>query len=540
MAKRIITDETMEKLLRGVTAVYDAVSRTIGPKGRNVAIDKGYGTPTITNDGVSIAKQIELKDKAENVAASVIKEVASKTNDAVGDGTSTATVLTYAIFKEGLKYVTMGVGVMGVKKGIDAAKDDVVAELDKMAKKVASDDEIAQVATISAESEELGSIIAEVIKKVGKDGIVTVEESPTMEMSWEVVEGFSFDRGYISPYMVTDSDRMEAVLEDVPVLITSYKISNIQSILPLLEAVVGSGKKDLLIVADDVTSDALATLVVNKLRGTLNVVAVKAPGFGDRKKEMLEDIAIATGGTVVAEEKGMKLEDSGIDVLGRVSKAIVRKDMTILMGGKGSKSDVEARIAQLKTAMQNTKSSFDKEKLQERIARLSGGVAVIKVGASTESEAKYLKLKVEDAVNATQAAIEGGIVQGGGSALVLAADRVAKKNKKFSNVEEEIGYKIVLSACNYPLMNIAKNAGKGDGSSVVAKVLEMGDGAGYDAKKDEFVEDMIGAGIIDPAKVSKVALTNAVSAAGTLLTTSCIIHDEPVEKQDGAGGAPMM
>lgn len=528
-------DEARNALKAGIDAVANAVKTTLGPKGRNVVLDKGYGSPIITNDGVSIAKEISLKDKFANMGASIIKEVANKTNDAAGDGTTTATVLMQAITTEGMRRTQLGLEVMGIKRGIQAATEDIIKALKKSAKAISTQDEIKQVATVSAESEEMGAIIAKTIEKVGKDGVVTVEESQGFEMTSDIVEGMSFDRGYVSPYMVTDPDRMEATMENSPILITDQKISSIQTILPLLEKLAQTGKKDLVIIADDIEGEALATLVVNRLRGALNILAIKAPGFGDRKKSMLEDIAVVVGGTVVSEETGMKLEEVGTDVLGKAARVVAKKDSTIIVDGAGQKSDIQSRVKQLKTAHENAKSSFDKEKIAERIAKLSGGVAVIKVGASTETEMKYLKLKIEDAVNATKAAIEEGVVAGGGSALVMAAHQVSKSKQSFSTKEEEIGYEIVLSACDYPLMNIAHNAGKGDGSIVISKVKEMGGSAGYDAAKDKYLEDMPKAGIIDPVKVTRTALVNATSAASTFLTTSVAITEEPKEESEGHG-----
>ncbi|MEK7143494.1 MAG: chaperonin GroEL, partial [Patescibacteria group bacterium] len=463
MSKQIIFNEKARQALKnGVDKVADAVRITLGPRGRNVVLDKGYGSPMITNDGVTIAKEITLSDKMENMGAEIIKEVAQKTNELAGDGTTTAVVLTQAIVREGLKQTTMGVNAMGVKLGIIYAKDEVVKALRDMAKEIKTKEEIAQVATIAAESEELGRIIADTINKVGKDGVVTVEESQSLSVESEIVEGMQFDKGYVSPYMITNPERMEAIARDQAVLITDKKISSISEILPLLEKLAQSGKKELVIIAEEVEGEALATFVVNKLRGTFNILAVKAPGYGDRKKETLEDIAIVVGGKVVSEETGMKLDTVGLDVLGRATKVIATKDNTIIVGGKGKKADIEKRVALLKRARELSDSKYDIEKIDERIAKLSGGVAVIKVGASTETEMKYLKLKVEDAVNATKAAIEEGIVAGGGSALIRAAAKVRGKTPKPAIMsfakEFEVGVNILLSALEAPLKQIAVNS----------------------------------------------------------------------------------
>jgi chaperonin GroEL len=539
MSKKILfNDEARAALKRGIDAVADAVKTTIGPRGRNVVLDKGFGGPTITNDGVSIAKEISLADKTENMGASIIKEVATKTNDSAGDGTTTATVLMQAIATEGMRHMGAGLEVMGIKRGIESATQAVVAELQKQAKKISSIDEIKQVATVSAESVELGMIIAETIDQVGQDGVVTVEESQGTEMTSEVVEGMSFDTGYASPYMVTDTERMEAVFENAPILVTDMKVTSVQSVLPILEKITATGRKDIVIIADSVEGEALATFVVNKLRGALNVLAIKAPGFGDRKKAMLEDIAVTVGAQVISEEKGMKIEDATVDMLGSAAKIITTKDETVVVDGKGEKATVTERIAQLKAQHENTKSTFDKEKIEERIAKLSGGVAVIRVGAATETEMKYLKLKIEDAVNATKAAIEEGVVAGGGSALVKAAHAVATAKTTFATKEEEIGFGIVVAACDAPLQHIAANSGKGDGSIVVAKIKELGAMAGYNSLTDEYVDDMVAAGIIDPVKVTRHALTNAASAAGTFLTTSVAIAEEP--KDDAGPAMPPM
>jgi chaperonin GroEL len=541
MAKQIIFNEHARKALkRGVDAVADAVKITIGPRGRNVVLDKGYGSPTITNDGVSIAKEITLKDKFENMGAEIIKEVATKTNDTAGDGTTTSVVLMQAIVDEGMKHTTMGVNAMAVKSGIEKATAEVVLALKAIAKPIKTKDEIRQVATISAESEEIGKIIADTIDKVGKDGVVTVEESPSFGVDSEVVEGMQFDKGYVSAYMVTNTERMEAEYKDVPILITDRKISTVKEILPLLEGLAQSGQKNLVIIADDVDGEALTTFVLNKLRGGFNVLAVKAPGYGDKKKDMLEDIATTVGAKVISEELGIKLETATVDMLGKAQKVIGTKENTIIVGGKGKKADIEKRINQLKKQREQSDSKFDKEKLDERIAKLSGGVAVIRVGAATETEMKYLKLKIEDAVNATKAAIEEGIVPGGGVALIRAGEKVRGNKKTEEKTDTAIGFNIVLKALEAPLKQIALNSGKDDGSVVVQKVKEAKGNGGYDALKDVMIEDMIVAGIIDPVKVTRSGLQNAASAAAILLTTEVAVSEEPEEKKpmDGGGMPP--
>jgi len=539
MSKKILYNEDARKALkRGVDAVADAVKITIGPRGRNVVLDKGYGSPTITNDGVSIAREISLKDKFENMGAEIIKEVASKTNDIAGDGTTTATILMQAIVAEGMRQTTMGVNAMGIKFGIESAAKDVVASLKSIAKPIKSDEEISQIATISAESAELGSIIADTIRKVGKDGVVTVEESQSTELESEIVEGIQFDKGYVSAYMITNPERMEAEMKDSAILVTDKKISSIKEVLPLLEQLAQTGRKDLVIIADDVDGEALATFVVNKLRGTFNVLGIKAPGYGDKKKEMLEDIAVTIGATVISEDVGIKFEKADISMLGKARKVVSTKDSTIIVGGKGKKSDIEERINQLKTQRDQTDSKYDKEKLDERIAKLSGGVAVIRVGAATETEMKYLKLKIEDAVNATKAAIEEGLVSGGGVALVRAAAEVEKKlaSKKDLSKEQELGYRIVLKALEAPMKQIAINAGKDDGSVIVDKVKFGKGNIGYDALKDEMVPDMIAAGIVDPVKVTRLGVENSCSAAAILLTTEAAVAEEPKEDKSPASG----
>jgi chaperonin GroEL len=539
-AKQIIYDEKARALLKtGVDKVADAVRVTLGPRGKNVVLDRTYGSPMITNDGVTIAKEITLADKVENMGAEIVKEVASKTNEVAGDGTTTAVVLTQALIAEGMKKTTMGVNAMGVRLGIEAAAAAVVDALKAAAKPIKNHSEIKQVATISAESEEIGAIIADTIDKVGKDGVVTVEESQTIGIESEVVKGLQFDKGYVSPYMVTNPERMEAEYSDVALLITDKKISTIKEILPLLEKLAQTGKKDLVIVADDVDGEALTTFILNKLRGTFNILAVKAPGFGDRKKEMLADLAAVTGGKVVTEDVGLKLDTAEIDVLGHAGKVIATKDATTIVGGKGKKADIEARVASLRKQVDMTESKYDKEKLIERLAKLSGGVAVIKVGAATETEMKYLKLKIEDAVNATKAAIEEGVVAGGGVALVKAAAKVAshevKAPLKNFEMEYKVGWEIVLRAVEAPLRQIAINAGK-DGSVIVEKVRVAKGNGGYDAKQDEMIADMLQAGIIDPVKVTRSGLQNAASAAAILLTTEVAIVDEPKEEKEDHGG----
>jgi len=533
-------EEARKSLKRGVDVVADAVKVTLGPRGRNVVFDKGYGSPTITNDGVSIAKEIVLKDRFENMGAEIIKEVATKTNEVAGDGTTTSVILTQAIISEGLKHTSMGVNAMQLRAGIEDATAEALKALKAISKPIKSKDEIRQVATISAESADIGAIISDTINKVGKDGVVTVEESQSIGIDSEVVEGLEFDKGYVSAFMVTNPERMEAEYADAPILITDKKISSIKEILPLLEKVAQTGKKDLVIIADDVDGEALTTLVVNKLRGGFNVLAVKAPGFGDRKKDMLSDIAVTVGAKVVSEDFGIKLESTELAMLGRASKVIATKDRTILVGGKGKKADIDARIASIKKQKLNNDSKFDVEKLDERIAKLSGGVAVIKVGAATETEMKYLKLKIEDAVNATKAAIEEGIVAGGGSALIKAAKKVLEKKASLpmnASNEMKLGYEIILKALEAPLKQIAINAGKDDGSVIVNKVMESTEvSAGYDASADMIERDMIGRGIIDPVKVTRTALENAASAASILLTTEVAIAEEPKDEKVGAAG----
>ncbi len=534
MPKQLLfSDEGRAALLRGVNIMAAAVKATMGPKGRNVVIDKRYGSPTITKDGVAVAKEIELKDHFENMGAQMLKEVASKTSDIAGDGTTTATVLAQAIVREGLKNVTAGANPMGLKRGIDKAVDAVVEDLKRMSKSTKDKKEIAQVASIAANNDKtIGNLIAEAMEKVGKDGVITVEESKSAETVLDLVEGMQFDRGYLSPYFVTDADRMECVLEDALILIYEKKLSVMKDMLPLLEQVARAGKP-FLIVAEDVEGEALATLVVNKLRGSLQCVAVKAPGFGDRRKAMLEDIAILTGGKAITEDLGIKLENIKLEDLGKAKKVMVDKDNTTLVEGGGKTGSVEGRIKQLRVQIEDTTSDYDREKLQERLAKLAGGVAVVKVGAPTETAMKEKKARVEDALNATRAAVEEGIVAGGGVALLRAASAI--EGLKLEG-DEKVGAQIVRRALEEPIRNIVENAGL-EGSVIVEKVkAEKGVTRGFDAESLEFV-DMMHAGIIDPTKVERVALQNAASVAGLLLTTEALISDLPEEKP--AAGPPM-
>ena len=535
MAKDILYGiEARDALIRGVDKLANTVKITMGPKGRNVVLDKKYGTPLITNDGVTIAKEIELEDGAENMGAQLVREVATKTNDAAGDGTTTATLLAQAFIHEGMKNVAAGANPMVIRKGIQKAVDTAVASLKAASKPVSGKEDIARVGTISAGDEVIGTLIADAMEKVTADGVITVEESKSAETYSEVVEGMQFDRGYLSPYMATDTDKMEAVLDDALILITDKKISNVQDILPLLEQIVQSGKK-LLIIAEDVEGEALTTLVLNKLRGTFTVVAVKAPGFGDRRKEMLRDIAILTGGEVICDELGLDLKETTVDQLGHARQVKVNKDNTIIVGGDGDSEAIKARISQIKTAIETTTSDFDREKLQERLAKLSGGVAVIKVGAATETEMKEKKLRIEDALNATRAAVEEGIVAGGGTAYVNVIDDVAAL---LSTVEgdEKTGVSIVLKALEAPVRQIAENAGF-EGSVVVDKIKSSEKkGFGFNAYTEEYV-DMIENGIVDPTKVTRSALQNASSVAATVLTTEALVVSKPEpEPAPAAGG----
>ncbi len=537
MAKQILFGEEARKAIHvGLGKAARAVKVTLGPRGRNVVIDRSYGGPRITNDGVSIAKEISLKDRFENMGAEIVKEVANKTNDGAGDGTTTSVVLLEAMIDEGLARVMKGANAMAIRTGMERARDAAVAELKKMAKPVSGKSDVRQVASISAESEELGSIIAETVEKVGKNGVVTVEESQGTELSSEVVEGLQIDKGYVSPYLVTNPERMEAEMRDAQILITDKKITNVQEILPLLEKVAQAGKKELVIIADDIEGDALATFIVNKLRGTFNVLAVKAPGYGDRKKEMLADIAAIVGGQVISSDVGLTFENATIAMLGKASRVVAGKDTTVFVGGKGKKADITARVAQLTAQMDQSSSKFDKEKFEERIAKLSGGVAVIRVGAATETEMKYLKDKIDDAVKATKASIEEGIVAGGGTALAKVSKKLAANPQKGMSEDEATGYDIVVRSLEVPLRQIAMNAGKDNAGSIVEKVQAGKAMAGYDAMKDEMVEDMAEAGIIDPVKVTRSAVENAVSAAAILLTTEAAVADLPEPKKDAPEG----
>ena len=511
--------EARKALEEGVNKLANTVRVTIGPKGRNVVLDKSYGAPLITNDGVTIAKDIELEDAFENMGAQLVKEVAAKTNDVAGDGTTTATVLAQAMINEGMKNLAAGANPIVLRKGMKKATDCAVEAIAHMSEKVTGKDQIAKVAAISAGDEEVGQMVADAMEKVSNDGVITIEESKTMKTELDLVEGMQFDRGYISAYMATDMDKMEAVLDNPYILITDKKISNIQEILPVLEQIVQSGSK-LLIIAEDVEGEALTTLIVNKLRGTFNVVAVKAPGYGDRRKEMLKDIAILTGGQVISEELGLELKDTTMDMLGRAKSVKVQKENTVIVDGEGAKEDIDARVAQIKAQLEETTSEFDKEKLQERLAKLAGGVAVIRVGAATETEMKEAKLRMEDALNATRAAVEEGVVSGGGSAYIHASKKVAELVKTLSG-DEKIGAQIILKALEAPLFHIAYNAGL-EGAVIINKVRESEVGTGFDAYKEEYV-NMIDAGILDPAKVTRSALQNANSVASTLLTTESVV-----------------
>ena len=529
--------EARNALIAGVDKLANTVKITMGPKGRNVVLDKKYGTPLITNDGVTIAKEIELEDAAENMGAQLIREVASKTNDAAGDGTTTATLLAQAFVHEGMKNVTAGSNPMVIRKGIQKAVDKAVAALAANSKAVNGKEDIARVGTVSSGDEVIGTLIADAMEKVTADGVITVEESKSAETYSEVVEGMQFDRGYLSPYMATDTDKMEAVLDDALILITEKKISNVQDILPLLEQIVQSGKK-LLIIAEDVEGEALTTLVLNKLRGTFVCVAVKAPGFGDRRKEMLRDIAILTGGEVICDELGLDLKEATIDQLGQARQIKVNKDNTIIVGGTGDKDEIAGRIAQIKAGIETTTSDFDREKLQERLAKLSGGVAVIKVGAATETEMKEKKLRIEDALNATRAAVEEGIVAGGGTAYINVIDDVAKLLETVEG-DEKTGVQIVVKALEAPVRQIAENAGF-EGSVIVDKIVSSGKkGYGFDAYNEVYC-DMMEKGIVDPTKVSRSALQNAASVAATVLTTEALVvslpEETPAAPAGGMGG----
>ncbi|MCD6443222.1 MAG: chaperonin GroEL [Thermotogae bacterium] len=522
-------EEARRSLERGVDKVANAVRVTLGPKGRNVVLEKSWGSPTITNDGVSIAKEIELEDKFENLGAQLLKEVASKTNDIAGDGTTTATVLAQTMIKEGLKNIAAGANPVLIKRGIDKAVEVAVEEIKKLSKKLETRDDISHVAAISANDDSIGELIAEAMDKVGEDGVITVEDSKTLETYVEFSEGMKFDRGYISPYFVTDAERMEVVLKEPYILITDRKLSNVKPLVPILEKVAQTGKP-LLVIAEDVEGEALTTLVLNKLKGTLESCAVKAPGFGERRKAMLQDIAILTGGTVISEEVGLNLEDTTLDMLGRAGMVKVKKDDTIIIDGKGDPKKIKERIAQIKNQIENTTSEYEKETLQERMAKLAGGVAVIKVGAATETELKEKKHRIEDALSATRAAVEEGIVPGGGVALLRAMNAVEELEKKLED-EERIGASIVRKSLEAPLKQIAENAGF-DGAIIVQEIMKSKDTSyGFDALRGEYT-DMFKAGIIDPTKVTRSALQNAASIAGMLLTTEVLVAEKPEEKKE--------
>ena len=528
--------EARKALEEGVNKLANTVRVTIGPKGRNVVLDKSYGAPLITNDGVTIAKDIELEDAFENMGAQLVKEVATKTNDVAGDGTTTATVLAQAMVNAGMKNLAAGANPIILRKGMKKATDCAVEAIAHMSEKVTGKDQIAKVASISAGDEEVGQMVADAMEKVSNDGVITIEESKTMKTELDLVEGMQFDRGYISAYMATDMDKMEANLDNPYILITDKKISNIQEILPVLEQIVQSGAK-LLIIAEDVEGEALTTLIVNKLRGTFNVVAVKAPGYGDRRKEMLKDIAILTGGQVISEELGLELKDTTMDMLGRAKSVKVQKENTVIVDGEGAKEDIEARVAQIRAQLEETTSDFDKEKLQERLAKLAGGVAVIRVGAATETEMKEAKLRMEDALNATRAAVEEGVISGGGSAYIHASKKVAELAATLSG-DEKTGAEIILKALEAPLYHIAHNAGL-EGAVIINKVRESEVGTGFDALTEQYV-DMVENGILDPAKVTRSALQNATSVASTLLTTESVVADIKEDAPAVPAGNPGM
>ena len=540
MAKEIkYGAEARAALEKGVNQLADTVRVTLGPKGRNVVLDKSFGTPLITNDGVTIAKEIELEDGFENMGAQLIREVAAKTNDVAGDGTTTATVLAQAMVNEGMKNLAAGANPIVLRKGMKKATDAAVEAIANMSRQVTGKDQIAKVAAVSSGDEAVGNMVADAMEKVSKDGVITIEESKTMQTELDLVEGMQFDRGYISAYMATDMEKMEAVLDDPYILITDKKISNIQDLLPLLEQIVQSGAR-LLIIAEDIEGEALTTLIVNKLRGTFNVVAVKAPGYGDRRKEMLNDIAILTGGQVISDELGMDLKEATMDLLGRAKSVKVQKENTVIVDGCGDKKAIEDRVAQIKKQIEETTSEFDREKLQERLAKLAGGVAVIRVGAATETEMKEAKLRMEDALNATRAAVEEGIIAGGGSAYIHAAKEVAKLAETLEG-DEKTGANIILKALEAPLFHIATNAGL-EGAVIINKVRESEPGVGFDAYKEEYV-DMVSEGILDPAKVTRSALQNANSVASTLLTTESVvstIKEETPAMPTAPGGMGMM
>jgi chaperonin GroEL len=545
MSKQIFFSEQARKNLKnGVDKLANAVKVTLGPRGRSVVLDKSFGSPTVTLDGVTIAKEIELEDRVERLGAELVKEVASKTNDVAGDGTTTATVLAQIFVGEGIKNVSTGMDPVGLRNGMNKASDFVVNYIKERSKKINSKEEIAQVATISSRDKEVGNLIADVIDKVGRDGVVTVEESQTLGLSSEVVEGLQFDKGYISPYMITDQDRMEAVMDNPYVLLTDKKISAINDLLPLLEKTAQSGKKDMVIIAEDVEGEALATLVLNKLRGTFNVLAIKTPGFGDRKKEMLQDIALITGANIISEEVGRKLDSAEINDLGEAHRIVSTKDNTTIVGGKGTKEGIEKRIRQLKTQVEKSDSEFEKEKIEERIAKLSGGVAVIKVGAATETEQKEAQHRIEDAVEATRAAIEEGIVPGGGVALVRASKELKKyinDNMDPNNMAELVGAKIILEGLCAPIKQIAENAGY-EGSVVLDKVMNQKGSYGFNAATGKY-EDLIESGVVDPTKVTRSALQNAASIAAMIIITEAVVAEKPKEKEESdnvGGGMPGM
>jgi chaperonin GroEL len=544
MSKVIKYDSAARSAIKaGVDKVAEAVKKTLGPKGRNVILDKGFGSPVITNDGVSIAKEIELEDKFENIGAGLIKEVANKTNEVAGDGTTTATIITQALIREGLKFVEIGISPIGLRKYMEEAKNRIVEILKKNSKKISSKEEISQVATISAESPEMGKMIADVIGEVSKDGVITVEESQTFGFSKEIVQGLSFDKGYISPYMITHNESLKAELKDPYILITDKKISAIAEILPIIEKIIATGKKDIALIAEEVEGEALATLVVNKLRGSLNILAIKAPEFGEGKKAFLEDLAILTGGKVITEETGLKLEKAELTMLGQAGKIIATKDKTIVVGGKGKKKEIENRIGNLKAQIVAATNKWEKEKLQKRLAKISGGVAVIKVGAATETELTYIKHKMEDALAATRAAIEEGIVAGGGTALAKAAFQLKEETEKnkTQTVEFNAGYQALIGALSDPLKQIVENAGTKEAAVVANKILEEKNvNFGYDAKDDCYRNDMLKAGIVDPLKVTRTALESAVSVAAMLLTTEVAITDKMEEKSSCNHNLPNM
>ena len=538
MAKKIIFDEkARQSLKKGIDKLAQAVRITLGPKGSNVILDRGFGSPVITNDGVTIAKEIELEDKTENLGAEVLKQAAEKTNDIAGDGTTTAVVLAWSIITAGLKNVTAGADALSIKRGIDKAVKTVVKELKSISQKVENHDEIANVGAISADDKEIGNMIADIFDEVGKDGVITVEESKTLGLSKEIVKGLQFDKGYISPYMITDSEKMEAVLENPYIIITDKKITSIQEILPLLDKIVQSGKKDLLIITDDLSGEALATLILNKLRGTFNVVAVKTPGFGDGKKELVEDIAIVTGSKIISEEIGLKLDKTELDDLGHARRIVINKDNTTIVEGGGDAENIKNRMKQIKKQIENTDSDFDKEKLEERLAKLSGGIAVIKVGAATELEQKEKQHRVEDAVRATKAALEEGVVPGGGIALLRCAKVL--ENINLDNTDEKVGVDIILKALEEPICQIVENAGR-SGEVVLEEAKKRQENEGFDVTKGEFI-DMFKVGIVDPTKVTRSALENAASVASMLLTTKVVVTDIPEKKENpGIPQAPMM